>query len=129
MQIDCLSVIAGREVTIVRGLIIGKETVSSEKKLSANVTVDVLTDEAMKVTYDNSGGFALEDTEPQPKYYYVYNRTIQLDVPSNAKMSTRRAAVESYLRTAPAAQLEFIDQRTSDSDIEAFERQLRQISN
>ncbi len=129
MQVDCLAVIAGREVTIVRGLIIGKESISSEKTLSANATVNVLSDEDLKVSYDSSGGFELEDTEPQPKYYYVYNRTIPIDVPSTAKMSTRRAAIENYLRTAPNAQIEFIDRKTSDSDVEAFVRQSRRAAN
>ena len=129
MQIDCLAVIGGREVTVVRGQIIGKEIVSSRKSLSANATVDVMSDEALKVTYDSSGGYKLEDTEPQPKYYYVTNRTIPIDIPSNAKMSTRRAAVENYLKTAPAEQLEFIDRRSSDSEVEAFVRQTRQKTN
>jgi len=129
MQIDCLAVIAGREVTIVRGLIIGKESVSSEKTLSSNATVDVMSDDALKLTYDSAGGFELEDTVSTPKYYYVYNRTIPIDVPSNAKMSTRRAAIENYLRTAPDAQLEFIDRRPTDSEVEAFVRQSRRMAN
>lgn len=129
MQIDCLAVIAGREVTIVRGLIIGKESVYSEKTLSANATVDVMSDDALKLTYDRSGGFELEDTVTHPKYYYVYNRIVPIDLPSSAKMSTRRAAIETFLRTAPKAQPVFIDTRTSDSDIDTFVRQTRQVSN
>ena len=129
MQLDCLAVIANREVTIVRGLIIGKETVSSEKALSTSATVDILSEVDLKVSYDSSGGFELKDTKAHPKYYYVYNRTIPVDIPSNAKMSTRRAAVENFLKTTPADQLEFIDRRASDSEVEAFVRQTRQNIN
>jgi hypothetical protein len=129
MQLDCLAVIAGMEVTVVRGLIVGKETVSSTKAISANANVDVMSDDALKLTYDSSGGFKLEDTEARPKYYYVYNLTIPIDIPSNAKMSTRRAAVENYLSKTPEGELEVVDRRTSDSDTEEFVRKMRERAN
>jgi hypothetical protein len=110
----------------VRGLIVGKEAVSSTKALSAGANVDVMSDEGLKLTYDNSGGFRLEDTEPQPKYYYVYNLTIPIEIPSNAKMSTRRAAVKHFLENNPHSQLEAIERRTSDAEAEALSRKMQE---
>lgn len=126
MQLDCLAVIAGREVTVVRGLIVGKEAVSSTKALSAGAKVDVMSREGLKLTYDNSGGFRLEDTEPQPKYYYVYNLTIPIEIPSNAKMSTRRTAIERYLEQNADSQFEAVERRTSDAEAEALVKKMQE---
>lgn len=123
MRPECLAVIAGKEVTIVRGQIIGRETISSTKTLSIGANASILGDEALKMSYDSSGGFELEDTEAQAKYFYVVNRTIIIDgLPPNATMRMRRAAVEDFLRTETTGELQVVDRPPSDSDIEAFVR-------
>jgi hypothetical protein len=120
MRLDCLTIIAGKEVTIVRGLITGQEVISSQKRLSTSATVEVMSDEALKVSYDSSGGYRLEDTEAHPKYYYVVNRTIQIDIPPDATMTMRRAIIEDYLRTESTGELDFVDRRPTDGQVESF---------
>lgn len=129
MQLDCLAVIAGKEVTIVRGQISGKEIISSTKTLGANANVKVLGDEALTVSYNSSGGYKLEDNDVQPKYYYVVNRIIEVDIPENATMTMRRAIIEDFLRTESTGDLEYKDSRPTDGQVESFVRQTRGATN
>jgi len=125
MRLDCLVVIAGQEVTIVRGLITGQEVISSQKRLSTSATVDVMLEEALKVSYDSSGGYRLEDTEAHPKYYYVVNRTIQIDIPPDATTTMRRAIIKDYLRTESTGELDVVDRRPTDGQVELFVQKSR----
>ncbi|MEO1020695.1 MAG: hypothetical protein AAFY56_23900, partial [Pseudomonadota bacterium] len=120
---DCLMAIAGTEVMIVRGQIVGKETISSTRTLATGANVTVLGDEALTLSYDSSGGFALEDLEAQPKYFYVVNRTIEIDgVLPNASPTMRRAAIHDFLRSESTTDLDYIDSRPSDDQVESLLR-------
>lgn len=122
---DCLMVIANKDVTLIRGQIIGKETISSNRTVGANATVEVLEEEALKLTFDREGGYKLQDTEALPKYYYVYNRRVSIDIPEDAPPSRRRALIEDFLRTESTSNIEVKDSKPTDDQIDSFVRQSR----
>lgn len=61
----------GRPVVAIRGIINGKERVSSEYQLDTEAKIELLKDQNLTVAYDNKGAYRVEDTTAGPRFYVI----------------------------------------------------------
>jgi len=95
----CLNVIAGKNIILIRGLIKGKETIFSASTFSADANVKVLTDNAITVKYDSSGGYEVKDARERGRFWIVGEWRI--DIPGlteSMSAADRKARIEDFLR-------------------------------
>lgn len=63
----------GSKAVFVRGIVYGRETLSTERKVNAGLGLRVLTGETgqFSISYDSSGSYELKETQPNPKFAVV----------------------------------------------------------
>lgn len=96
---ECLKVIAGRDIILIRGLVSGKETIFSTSSFGADAKVQFLKDNAIKVTYESTGGYEVKDSRSRGRFWIVGEWRV--DVPgltAGASAAERRARIEDFLR-------------------------------
>jgi len=70
----CHNVLEGREVIVVRGVITGKERITSTKALSGSVKTKILDKDAVEIKYDTNGGYEVSNIKAEPKFWIVSER-------------------------------------------------------
>lgn len=75
---ECAAALAaaeGSRAVFVRGIVYGKETLSSSRKFNPNLTVKVMTGDTGQFTlnYNNEGAFNLVETSPTAKFAIIAN--------------------------------------------------------
>ena len=128
-KLDCLGVIAGKDIILIRGLVIGKETIFSTSSFGADANVKFLKDNAIQVKYNSSGGYEVKDSRSRGRFWIVGEWRI--DVPGlTASMSAaeRKARIEDFLRTETKKTPVSVKEATpSQKTIEALEEKASRI--
>lgn len=98
--VDCINAIAGEKVTVVRGLVHAKEKVSSTTEFTGGIEVKALKNDAINLSYDSKGSYAVEDKEPLPRFFILVNLE-PLVVPGlikNMSAGERLAVIRDFVR-------------------------------
>jgi hypothetical protein len=98
-NVDCLAEIANKDILLIRGLISGREGVSSTTSFGAGAQVRLIQHDTIAVRYDAGGRYEVQDATPKPKFWIVSEWRV--DIPglsSDLSRAERTKRIEDFLR-------------------------------
>lgn len=99
MNSACLNAIAGKDIIMIRGIISGKEAISSKRSFGGDAQVKLLKDEAVIVKYDSSGGYEVKDSEVSGKFWFVSEWNISIPgLSPDTPYQKRLGLIDNFLR-------------------------------
>ncbi|MEX5213844.1 MAG: hypothetical protein NW703_06735 [Nitrospiraceae bacterium] len=116
----CLQAILGHEILIVRGLLSGSEAVTNSRYFDPGSGEEVLKNEHVRVVYDGSGHFYVQETDPKPKYWAVSAWKASISVVPEPKTPEQRTVALKSLLDSSHGTLVVIERTPTDQDLQYF---------
>ena len=102
-QEECYDAIFGRDVIVVRGVVLGKESLKTASQLGSGLKIDALGDSAFNVIYGNEKNYVLENKAPEPKFHIITAIPAEAETPRGMALP---GDMESRLQTPSDAQID-----------------------
>jgi hypothetical protein len=124
----CLQAILGHEVLVVRGVLSGSEAVTNSRYFDAGSGEEEFKSEHVRVVYDGSGHFYVQETDPKPKFWVLSAWQVKIAiVPEPTTPEQRTAALKNFLATNHGS-LVVVERTPTDQDLQGFLNDLASLT-